>query len=158
MKITSGRLVPRYSMALSAFSALSTSISYFSRIRDRNTRADFESSTISARLAPMRAPRINYGQFSADKTTFQLPNPMRARKPTLSHGADARYRPIHIGKALGECQRRPGERVFPATLRKHRVQAGIFQHPDHCRRELFHTFGHYQRARAVFQHEFRSKL
>ncbi len=53
MKITSGLWLPRYSIAASALSALSTSISYFSSMRARNNRADLESSTMSARLAPM---------------------------------------------------------------------------------------------------------
>jgi len=52
MKITSGRWLVRYSIAASAFSALSTSISYFSSIRARNRRADLESSTISAAWPP----------------------------------------------------------------------------------------------------------
>src|SRR5579883_1960358 len=60
MKITSGRCVARCSMASSADSAVSTEISYFSRILARKLRADFESSTMSARFAAMerldRAP------------------------------------------------------------------------------------------------------
>src|ERR1700761_7480038 len=56
MKITSGRWVARYSIADSAFSALSTSSSYFSRIRARKRRADLESSTINAHFAAMAAP------------------------------------------------------------------------------------------------------
>src|SRR5882762_10209966 len=56
MKITSGRWVARYSIADSAFSALSTSSSYFSGIRARNRRADLESSTINARFTAMLAP------------------------------------------------------------------------------------------------------
>src|ERR1700722_18138234 len=43
-------------MASSAVSVVSTSRSYFSRIRDKNMRADFESSTINARLPLMPAP------------------------------------------------------------------------------------------------------
>src|SRR5438552_5864488 len=57
MKITSGRLLLRYAMAASALSAASTSMSYFSRARARNTRADFESSTINARFALMPHPQ-----------------------------------------------------------------------------------------------------
>src|SRR6185312_9298225 len=53
MKITSGRWLARYSIAASAVSALSTSISYLSSMRARNNRADLESSTMSARFAPM---------------------------------------------------------------------------------------------------------
>src|SRR3984893_10388572 len=50
MKIASGRLFFKYSMACSADSAMSTSMSYFSSMRLKMTRADFESSTTSARL------------------------------------------------------------------------------------------------------------
>src|SRR5205807_8788265 len=56
MKITSGMWLPRYWIAASALSALSTPISYFSRMRARNRRADLESSTINARLAAMPPP------------------------------------------------------------------------------------------------------
>src|SRR3954471_22062583 len=95
MKMTSGRLVPRYSIALSAFSALSTSISYFSRMRDRNTRADFESSTIKARLAPMRAPRSQcVPQFNRVKPAFQLSQAMRPGEHRVSHDADGWGRAI----------------------------------------------------------------
>src|SRR3984893_9538866 len=69
MKITSGRWVARYSIADSAFSALSTSSSYFSRIRARNSRADLESSTINARftamLAPIQHPKSQFGESVA---------------------------------------------------------------------------------------------
>src|ERR1700726_1979371 len=69
MKITSGRWVVRYSIADSAFSALSTSSSYFSRIRARNRRADLESSTINARftamLAPIQHPKLQFGESVA---------------------------------------------------------------------------------------------
>src|ERR1700726_2765567 len=69
MKITSGRWVARYSIADSAFSALSTSSSYFSRIRARNRRADLESSTINARftamLAPIQHPKLQFGESVA---------------------------------------------------------------------------------------------
>src|SRR5882672_9394418 len=50
MKITSGRCVPRYSSACSADSAMSTSRLCCSSMRERTTRADLESSTMSARL------------------------------------------------------------------------------------------------------------
>ncbi len=50
MKIASGRLPFKYSMDCSADSAKSTSMSYFSSMRLKMTRADLESSTISARL------------------------------------------------------------------------------------------------------------
>src|ERR1700736_4764552 len=53
MKIASGRLCFKYSMDCSADSAMSTSMSYFSSIRLKMTRADFESSTTSARLRAM---------------------------------------------------------------------------------------------------------
>src|SRR3984957_3282031 len=43
-------------MASSAVSVVSTSSSYFSRIRDKNMRADFESSTINAPLPLIPAP------------------------------------------------------------------------------------------------------
>src|SRR5260221_4902227 len=54
IKIASGRLLLRYSMACSADSAMSTSMSYFSSMRLKITRADFESSTTNARLRAMR--------------------------------------------------------------------------------------------------------
>src|SRR5688572_15827825 len=50
MKITSGRFCTRYSIAVSALSAVSTSMLYFCSIRLNTTRADLESSTISARF------------------------------------------------------------------------------------------------------------
>src|SRR6266850_6074448 len=50
MKITSGRCVARYSSACSADSAMSTSRLCCSSMRERTTRADLESSTMSARL------------------------------------------------------------------------------------------------------------
>jgi hypothetical protein len=53
MNIASGRLVLRYSMACSADSAMSTSMSYFSSMRLKMTRADFESSTTRERLRAM---------------------------------------------------------------------------------------------------------
>jgi hypothetical protein len=57
---------------------------------------------------------------------------------------------------------RPGEdrlsHSADATLRKHRVQGGIFQHRHEGCRELFHTFGHYSHAGAAFQHGSGSKL
>ena len=53
MKIASGRSCCRYSMACSADSAMSTSISYFSSMRLRMTRADLESSTTKARFRAM---------------------------------------------------------------------------------------------------------
>ncbi len=56
MKITSGLLRLRYSMAASADSAASTAISWRSRIRERNARADFESSTTRARLEDIETP------------------------------------------------------------------------------------------------------
>src|SRR5437660_3961808 len=56
MKITSGLWLARYWIAASALSALSTPISYFSRMRARNRRADLESSTINARFAAMPPP------------------------------------------------------------------------------------------------------
>src|ERR1700736_3030218 len=73
MKITSGRLLLKYSIAASALSALSTSMSYFSRARARNRRADFESSTINARFAPMlHSPRrARYrGKCSSEHPAF----------------------------------------------------------------------------------------
>jgi hypothetical protein len=48
-----GRLFCRYSMARSAASAMSTSISYFSSMRLKMTRADLESSTTNTRLRAM---------------------------------------------------------------------------------------------------------
>src|SRR4051812_31186996 len=56
MKITSGLLRVRYSMAASADSAASTAISCRSRMRTRNARADLESSTTKARLADIKSP------------------------------------------------------------------------------------------------------
>ena len=53
MKMASGLPCFRYSMACSADSAMSTSISYFSSILLKITRADFESSTTSARFCPI---------------------------------------------------------------------------------------------------------
>ena len=53
MKMASGRSCFRYSMACSADSAMSTSMSYFSSILLKITRADFESSTTKARFCPM---------------------------------------------------------------------------------------------------------
>src|SRR5258705_4482164 len=50
MKMTSGRWVARYSSACSADSAMSTSRLCCSSMRERTTRADLESSTMSARL------------------------------------------------------------------------------------------------------------
>src|SRR5689334_8272814 len=65
MKITSGRVRVRYSMACSAVSAASTVISWRSRMRDRKRRADFESSTTKARLADIsRLPLPECGKFS----------------------------------------------------------------------------------------------
>ncbi len=54
MKMASGRLDFRYSMACSADSAMSTSMSYFSSMRLKITRADLESSTTSALFRAMR--------------------------------------------------------------------------------------------------------
>jgi len=54
MKIASAGWLLRYSMACSADSAMSTSMSYFSSMRLKITRADFESSTTNARLRAMR--------------------------------------------------------------------------------------------------------
>ena len=53
MKIASGRLLFKYSMACSADSAMSTSMSYFSSMRLKMTRADLESSTTKALFRAM---------------------------------------------------------------------------------------------------------
>src|ERR1700735_2671988 len=81
-------------MASSAVSVVSTSSSYFSRIRDKNRRADFESSTINARLAIMPAP--------------DEPRPWYERKCSAEHRAPERPRitrtlrgrmsPVHDGE------------------------------------------------------------
>src|ERR1700704_326856 len=63
MKIASGRFLFKYSMAFSADSAMSTSMSYFSSMRLKMTRADFESSTTNARLRAI--PVVYRSRFDA---------------------------------------------------------------------------------------------
>ena len=74
-------------MAASALSALSTSMSYFSRARARNRRADFESSTIKARFAPMRRSHaaVRHAGSVAQNRRVQLLS--RAEDDRLSGGA-----------------------------------------------------------------------
>src|ERR1700726_2866264 len=94
MKITSGRLLLRYWIAASALSALSTSMSYFSRARARNRRAVFESSTINARFAPMlhsqRRAR-HRGKCSSEPPAFHW---CRGAKTTV--GSEEHLR-AHVG-------------------------------------------------------------
>ena len=83
MKIASGRLLFRYSMACSADSAMSTSMSYFSSMRLKMTRADFESSTTSARLraisivyrTPARRRRLRSGSRRRAEYAAATPRP-----------------------------------------------------------------------------------
>src|SRR6202789_3525265 len=63
MKIASGRLLFKYSMACSADSAMSTSMSYFSSIRLKMTRADLESSTTKALFRAIRLVRCSRRRF-----------------------------------------------------------------------------------------------
>src|SRR5215210_8767550 len=63
-------------MADSALSTVSTSMACCTRMRERKRRADLESSTIKARLAPMPAPKISGirggGECSAETPAIQL--------------------------------------------------------------------------------------
>src|ERR1700716_2820497 len=110
MKITSGRLLLRYSIDPSALSALSTSMSYFSRARARNRRAVFESSTINARFALMlhsqRRAR-HRGKCSSEPPAFHW---CRGAKTTVGSEQDLRGhagtrgtpRTAHLAVEFGE--------------------------------------------------------
>src|SRR5580700_710810 len=85
MKIASGRLLFKYSMACSADSAMSTSMSYFSSMRLKMTRADFESSTTRERL---RAIALVYRTYVSQRAQVRG-GPQRYRREsggTLGRG------------------------------------------------------------------------
>src|SRR5450432_474191 len=110
MKIASGRLLFRYSMACSAASAKSTSMSYFSSIRLKITRADFESSTTSARfrvipivyrspyLRPIR-PGLDVAYCGqARDAAFDAPPRTPGRAPDAVH--NHRIRPSNLSRGF----------------------------------------------------------
>src|SRR6266478_9595314 len=115
MKITSGMWLARYWIAASALSALSTPISYFSRMRARNRRADLESSTINARLAAMPPPdgrllevyRRTVGGQSLSRAG-DAPGPRKSSVLVMggySHRACARFRGWSTPQAIARAAR-----------------------------------------------------
>src|SRR5205814_7133941 len=131
MKMTSGWLWLRYSIAASALSALSTSMSYFSSARARTRRADFESSTISARFAPMSSPRA----AAAGGSVAQNPGPSIARTGHAQHARRAAQLPVELGKASCHRRRRPLARVGESALPELLSQARLAEQAHHGRSE-----------------------
>src|SRR5438105_3212509 len=144
MKITSGWLWLRYSIAASALSALSTSMSYFSRARARNRRADFESSTISARFAPMSSPRA----AAAGGSVAQNPGSSIARTGHAQHARRAAQLRVEVGKASCHRRRRPLARVGESALPELLSQVRVAEQAHHGGGECVLLLGHEDRARA----------
>src|SRR5207302_6564579 len=154
MKITSGWLWLRYSIAASALSALSTSMSYFSSARARNRRADFESSTISARFAPMSSPRA----AAAGGSVAQNPGPSIARTGHAQHARRAAQLPVELGKASCHRRRRPLARVGESALPELLSQVRVAEHAHHGGGECVLLLGHDQRARSGHEDRARAEV
>src|SRR5213082_2467451 len=154
MKMTSGWLWLRYSIAASALSALSTSMSYFSSARARNRRADFESSTISARFAPMSSPRA----AAAGGSVAQNPGPSIARTGHAQRARRAAQLRVELGKASRHRRRRPLARVGESALPELLSQVRVAEHAHHGGGECVLLLGHDQRARPGHEDRARAEV